>query len=414
MDTKWKNIKEMLEQKEWNKQIALGATAAFIVTLVWVMCQIPHVYNVVGILFTFLTGMISIIFGIRYAVKDITEKNESADGETFLHAYTKLRGIVLVTCVVYVCLLTILLNCFEISARGIQFHFINEPYYSLMDDLFNYNMSWIAIGVYLVPILSAFLTLMVEFDKERGKRAHLFEVEAIREKAKAESLRADLLTNVAHDLKTPLTATIGYLALMEKEELSPKMKDYVQICMQKSELLKEMIEKVSELSKASSGNAELSMEKLDLSRLVRQVAADVCDTYRSKKREFKYELADDLFFQGDSIYAYTIVQNLLVNAVKYSMENTRIFVKTYAKNGQIFLEVINVSAEPIDVESGKLKERFVRGDASRSTEGNGLGLAIVDTYTHALGGEFHIGIVGDTFKAEIQFDSYAGSYAHDN
>lgn len=407
MDTRWKNIKEILEQKERNKQIALGATAAFIVTLVWVLCQIPHIYNVVGILFTFLTGMLSIIFGIRYAVKTITEKNESADGETFLHAYTKLRGIVLVICVVYVCLLTILLNCFEIGARGIQFHFgINEPYYSLLDDLFNYNMPWIAIGVYLVPTLSAFLTLMVEFDKERGKRAHLFEVEAIREKAKAESLRADLLTNVAHDLKTPLTATIGYLALMEKEELSPKMKDYVQICMQKSELLKEMIEKVSELSKASSGNAELSMEKLDLSRLVRQVAADVCDTYRSKKRDFKYELADELFFQGDSIYAYTIVQNLLVNAVKYSMENTRIFVKTYAENGQIFLEVINVSAEPIDGESDQLKERFVRGDASRGTEGNGLGLAIVDTYTHALGGEFHIEVVGDTFKAKIQLDPF--------
>ena len=406
MDTRWKNIKEMLEQKERNKQIALGATVAFIVTLVWVLCQIPLRYNVVGILFTFLTGMISIIFGIRYAVKDITEKNESADGETFLHAYTKLRGIVLTICVVYVCLLTILLNCFEISARGIQFHFVNEPYYSLLDDLFNYNMSWIAVGIYLVPVLSAFLTLMVEFDKERGKRAHLFEVEAIREKAKAESLRADLLTNVAHDLKTPLTATIGYLALMEKEELSPKMKDYVQICMQKSELLKEMIEKVSELSKASSGNAELSMEKLDLSRLVRQVAADVCDTYRSKKRDFKYELAEELFFQGDSIYAYTIAQNLLVNAVKYSMENTRIFVQTYAENGHIFLEVINVSAEPIDGESDKLKERFVRGDASRSTEGNGLGLAIVDTYTHALGGEFHIEIVGDTFRAKIQFDPF--------
>lgn len=406
MDTRWKNIKEMLEQKERNKQIALGATVAFIVTLVWVLCQIPLRYNVVGILFTFLTGMISIIFGIRYAVKDITEKNESADGETFLHAYTKLRGIVLTICVVYVCLLTILLNCFEISARGIQFHFVNEPYYSLLDDLFNYNMSWIAVGIYLVPVLSAFLTLMVEFDKERGKRAHLFEVEAIREKAKAESLRADLLTNVAHDLKTPLTATIGYLALMEKEELSPKMKDYVQICMQKSELLKEMIEKVSELSKAASGNAELSMEKLDLSRLVRQVAADVCDTYRSKKRDFKYELAEELFFQGDSIYAYTIAQNLLVNAVKYSMENTRIFVQTYAENGHIFLEVINVSAEPIDGESDKLKERFVRGDASRSTEGNGLGLAIVDTYTHALGGEFHIEIVGDTFRAKLQFDPF--------
>ena len=406
MDTRWKNIKEMLEQKERNKQIALGATVAFIVTLVWVLCQISLRYNVVGILFTFLTGMISIIFGIRYVVKDITEKNESADGETFLHAYTKLRGIVLAMCVVYVCLLTILLNCFEISARGIQFHFVNEPYYSLLDDLFNYNLSWIAVGVYLVPVLSAFLTLMVEFDKERGKRAHLFEVEAIREKAKAESLRADLLTNVAHDLKTPLTATIGYLALMEKEELSPKMKDYVQICTQKSELLKEMIEKVSELSKASSGNAELSMEKLNLSRLVRQVAADVCDTYRSKKRDFKYELAEELFFQGDSIYAYTIAQNLLVNAVKYSMENTRIFVKTYAENGQIFLEVINVSAEPIDGESDKLKERFVRGDASRSTEGNGLGLAIVDTYTHALGGEFHIEIVGDTFRAKLQFDPF--------
>lgn len=408
MDTRWKNIKAMLEQKEVNKDIALGAAVAFTVSFVWAMCQVPHVYNVVGVILSFLTGVIGIVFGVRYAVIDITEKNATADGEIFLHAYTKLRGIVLAVCLVYVCLLTVLLQCGEFGVRGIEFHFrIHGQYGSFLDDLITYRMTWIAIGLYLVPIISSFITLTVECDKERGRRAYLFEVEAIREKARAESLRVDLLTNVAHDLKTPLTAMVGYLALMEKEELSPEMKDYVQICMQKSELLKEMIEKVSELSKASSGNAELSMEKLDLSRLVRQVAADVCDTYSSEKRDFKYELADDLFFKGDSVYAYTIVQNLFVNAVKYSMEHTRIFVKTYADNGQIVLEVINVSAEPIDVEADKLKERFVRGDASRSTEGNGLGLAIVDTYTHALGGAFHIGIVGDTFKAEIHFDSYA-------
>ena len=110
------------------------------------MCQVPHVYNVVGVILSFLTGVIGIVFGVRYAVIDITEKNATAEGEIFLHAYTKLRGIVLAVCLVYVCLLTVLLQCGEFGVRGIEFHFrIHGQYGSFLDDLITYRMTWIAI-----------------------------------------------------------------------------------------------------------------------------------------------------------------------------------------------------------------------------------------------------------------------------
>lgn len=108
-------------------------------------------------------------------------------------------------------------------------------------------------------------------------------------------------------------------------------------------------------------------------------------------------------FMADNTYAYRIVQNLVVNAVKYSLDGTRIFIDTFVKDGRIYFSVVNVSNYPLDVEPSVLKERFVRGDKSRSTEGNGLGLAIVETYTNASGGNFDLEITGDTFKATVDF-----------
>ena len=135
-----------------------------------------------------------------------------------------------------------------------------------------------------------------------------------------------------------------------------------------------------------------------------QLVSDIEDTYLDKKIPFQVNLSEEeLFFMGDDIYAYRIVQNLLDNAVKYSLDGTRIFVKTYKKEGKVYLEIINVSAYPLDSEEDELKGKFVRGDKSRNTEGNGLGLAIVDAYTHALGGDFRIDIVGDTFRTVCDF-----------
>jgi signal transduction histidine kinase len=191
---------------------------------------------------------------------------------------------------------------------------------------------------------------------------------------------------------------------MEKEELSPVMRDYVKALSEKSLLLKEMIDKVFEISKASSGNAELELVTLDMNKLVTQVQGDVCDTYSDKEIPFQTELSQEKTdFTGDSMCVYRIVQNLLVNAVKYSLEGTRIFVKTYIKDAKVFLQVINVSSYPIEGNANDFKEKFVRGDKSRSTEGNGLGLAIVDAYVQALGGSFTIEVMGDTFQATVSF-----------
>jgi signal transduction histidine kinase len=136
-----------------------------------------------------------------------------------------------------------------------------------------------------------------------------------------------------------------------------------------------------------------------------QVLDDVSDSYQEQQVNFKMELSgENTLFLGDSMFVYRIVQNLLVNAIKYSMDGTRIFIKTFVQDKKIFLQVLNTTKYPIEVDANDLKEKFVRGDKSRSTEGNGLGLAIVDAYVQALGGNFTIDVIGDTFKASIAFD----------
>ena len=184
------------------------------------------------------------------------------------------------------------------------------------------------------------------------------------------------------------------------------MQDYVRTVTGKAEILKEMIEKILEISKASSGGATLTPEKLDLNKLVGQTLADVTETYRDRTLLFRTELTqEEVSFVGDNNYAYRILQNLLVNAVKYSLEGTRIFVKTARRADRAVLEIINTSAYPIEEDAANLKEKFVRGDRSRSTEGSGLGLAIVESYTRAMGGDFRIDVIGDTFRAVVEFNA---------
>lgn len=185
---------------------------------------------------------------------------------------------------------------------------------------------------------------------------------------------------------------------------------YLEVLTHKTELLKNMIDNVFDLAKVSSGNASLQPERLELNCLVEQIMADMQDAIREKERVFKVELAEEnTEFTADSSYMYRIMQNLFGNAVKYAMDGTRIFVKTYAEGNKTGFEIMNVSSYPLDFDTERIKERFVRGDESRSTEGNGLGLAIVETYTNALGGKFNISIEGDLFKASVEFTGNAAS-----
>ena len=202
---------------------------------------------------------------------------------------------------------------------------------------------------------------------------------------------------------------VGYLELIRKEELSDTVRDYVDVISDRAEKLKEMVNSLFSLAKASSGNIELHPEKFELNRMIEQIFADMDDQIKNSGLEFVTRLTEESTeIVSDNSYFYRICQNLMENALKYSAKGTRVFVVTSIKRadsqendlpGSLCLEITNTSAYPMDFAAEDIVERFARGDKARSGEGNGLGLAIVSTYVKALGGEFDIKIDCDQFKA---------------
>lgn len=243
--------------------------------------------------------------------------------------------------------------------------------------------------------------------KEGEKRlAEALEIErrSVEKVSRSDQLRVDLITNVSHDLKTPLTSMVGYIELIKKEELNDVVRDYVDIISARAEKLKEMINSLFNLAKASSGNIELHPEKLELNRMIEQIFADMDDRIRESGLEFVTQLAkESTELVTDNSYLYRICQNLIENALKYSAKGTRVFVKTSVEEaGQLCMEITNTSGYPMDFTKEDIVERFARGDKARAGDGNGLGLAIVSTYAKALGGEFDIRIDCDQFKARLK------------
>ena len=264
--------------------------------------------------------------------------------------------------------------------------------------------------------------------QKRLEEALEIERKSLEQVSRSDQLRVDLITNVSHDLKTPLTSMVGYIELIKKEDLSDVIRDYVDVISERAEKLKEMINSLFNLAKASSGNIELHPEKFEVNRLIEQIFADMDDRIKESGLEFVTQLAEESTeLCTDNGYFYRICQNLVENALKYSAKGTRVFVKTYIdrgkkeyadvsagpagtgvsnaleKNGRICLEITNTSGYPMDFTKEDIVERFARGDKARSGDGNGLGLAIVSTYAKALGGEFDIKIDCDQFKARLKF-----------
>lgn len=230
---------------------------------------------------------------------------------------------------------------------------------------------------------------------------------SVKRQIKSEQMKIELITNVSHDLKTPLTSIIGYIDLLKKEDMSPEAQDYVSVISQKSEHLKEMIQDLFEISKATSGNAELVLEKLDMVKLLQQTLGDMEDRIISSGRTIKTVLPEEsLYISGDGKRLYRVYQNLIENALKYSMEGTRIFVEARVEDQKVVTEIKNIASYEMDFTADKIVERFQRGDVNRTTEGHGLGLAIAKSFSEACGGHLDIVIDGDLFKAIISYPLY--------
>ncbi len=224
---------------------------------------------------------------------------------------------------------------------------------------------------------------------------------AVDKRIQSERMKIDLVTNVSHDLKTPLTSIISYINLLSMEELSPVARDYVKILEQKSERLHEIVADVFDIAKATS-RTDINFEMIDAVILVEQVLADMTDRIDKSGREIRKTIsAETAPIYADGKKLYRVLQNLIDNALKYSLENTRIYLTLKKENGNAVITLKNISSYEIKFTPEEITERFTRGDESRTTEGNGLGLSIAKSFTEACGGSFEIIIDGDVFEADI-------------
>ncbi len=221
---------------------------------------------------------------------------------------------------------------------------------------------------------------------------------------KSQRMKTDLITNVSHDLKTPLTAIITYVNLLKEEKDEEKRKDYIDVLDRKSLRLKALIEDLFEISRASSRNVTLNIVDVDVVNLFKQVWLELGEKFEEAQLDFRCTYPDEkVAAKLDSQKTYRIFENLLVNVVKYAMPKTRVYVKIEKKNNEAVLHIMNISATELDFNADEITERFVRGDAARNTEGSGLGLAIAKSFTELQKGRFKIETEGDLFKAEVAF-----------
>ena len=232
---------------------------------------------------------------------------------------------------------------------------------------------------------------------------------AVQNEIKNQRLKTDLISNVSHDLKTPLTSMVSYLDILEKEGLdSPDAPAHLAIVKEKTERLKTLTEELFEAAKASSGNIPCEIEDIDISALIDQSLAEMGDRLAKKKLKIKKNIrTDNTLARADGKLMYRVFENLLSNISKYALDRSRVYIDVSEAPGssdKILVEFKNISKAELNISPDELMERFTRGDSSRNTEGSGLGLAIAKDLTTLMGGAFEISIDGDMFKASVLLD----------
>ena len=229
---------------------------------------------------------------------------------------------------------------------------------------------------------------------------------AVEERLKSERMKNELITNVSHDLKTPLTAIINYISLMKKEDIQPKhLKDYVQVLDKRSQRLKILIEDLFEASKIGSNNIELNLEENDINQLLTQTLVEMEDYINESKLDFIVNTPDkEVYILADGKKTFRVFENIISNILKYSLEKTRVYIDLVESDKKVHISFKNISKYQLNFDPDEITERFTRGDLSRNTEGSGLGLAIAKGLVQAQGGELKVDIIGDLFIVNIDFN----------
>lgn len=231
--------------------------------------------------------------------------------------------------------------------------------------------------------------------------------QAVEAEMKSERLKTDLITNVSHDIKTPLTSIINYVDILKREDIQDeKVAGYINILDRKSQRLKQLTEDLVEASKISSGNITLDMQDINLKQLIKQTNGEFEEKFAIKNLELICSLPEsEMLIRADGRRMFRVIENLYNNAAKYAMPNSRVYVNGELKGGKVIFSMKNMSESPLNFKAEELIERFVRGDVSRSTEGSGLGLEIARNLTIMQNGTFDLYLDGDLFKVTITFDA---------
>ena len=230
---------------------------------------------------------------------------------------------------------------------------------------------------------------------------------AVENEIKSERLKSELITNVSHDIRTPLTSIITYVDLLKKEEDQEKVGEYIDIIDQKSQRLKTLTGDLFEAAKASSGNVPVNYEKIDIVSLLTQGLGEFDDRIQEQRLEFKLSHpGEKVYINADGRLLWRAIENLLLNIFKYALEGSRVYIDIIDSGSGITMMIKNISAYELNISSDELMERFKRGDESRSSQGSGLGLSIARSLIEIQKGTFNIEIDGDLFKAIIHMPKY--------
>lgn len=414
MATKWKNISEKVLR--WIKKDVVRKCVGVLTTILGIalfliMIQYQEWYTTKTILKLCFFGNVHIVISLllllqpylrwKYRNWNIEKDADYAEWKKISKKSKKtLFKVGIVEGIIAIAYMWAIMYYYNIY----WYHNYAAGYAVLLTVLIQFIVSELLLKKFWNKHLDEIMGQMEIVNQKRIAEALEIEKKSLEKVSRSDQLRVDLITNVSHDLKTPLTSMVGYIELIKKEELSDVVKDYVDVISARAEKLGEMINSLFNLAKASSGNVELHKEKFEVNRLLEQIFADMSEQIKESELKFvKQYTEESTEIVSDNAYFYRICQNLIENALKYSAKGTRVFVKTYfQKNGEsnrLCVDITNTSAYPMDFEKEDIVERFARGDKARSSEGNGLGLAIVSTYAKALGGEFDIKIDCDQFKA---------------
>lgn len=228
---------------------------------------------------------------------------------------------------------------------------------------------------------------------------------AVEESLKSERMKTQLITNVSHDIKTPLTSIINYVDLLKKEEMpNEKAQEYLEILDNKSQRLKRLTEDLVEASKATSGNIKLNIESINVKELINQISGEFEDKLKERNLELIMKMPKEVVtIKADSRYLYRVIENMYTNIAKYALEGSRVYVDVIKEQNKVQIQLKNISKAKLNISTEELMQRFVRGDTSRNTEGSGLGLSIAESLTKLQGGNFNIYLDGDLFKVIIEF-----------